>query len=171
MVLNTSNYLQIWLPNERISFYVSSIVEVSTNKMARWSVSVQMIGQPNECGGGGRNIDGSWVRPPTKIVSVSCTWGRKFGKIDPLESAHPKENSWSSQRSLLVMAEISLKWLLGFPILVIHSVADPGFPRGGGANSPGGRQHKILPNFPKNCMKLKEFGPRGRGARVPHAPS
>ena len=46
------------------------------------------------------------------------------------------------------------------------SVADPGFPRGEGANSPGGgRQHTILPNFPKNCMKLKEFGPSG-GARV-----
>ena len=44
-----------------------------------------------------------------------------------------------------------------------HSVADPGFPRGGGANSPGGRQHTILPYFPKNCMKLKEFGPPGRG--------
>ena len=43
-----------------------------------------------------------------------------------------------------------------------HSVADPGFPRGGGANSPGGgRQHTILPNFPKNCMKLKEFRPPG----------
>ena len=41
------------------------------------------------------------------------------------------------------------------------AVADPGFPRGGGANSPGGRQHMILPNFPKNCMKLKEFGPGG----------
>ena len=41
------------------------------------------------------------------------------------------------------------------------TVADPGFPQGGGANSPGGRQHTILPNFPKNCMKLKEFGPRG----------
>ena len=46
-----------------------------------------------------------------------------------------------------------------------HSVTDPGFPRGGGANSPGGCQHTILPNFPKNCMKLKEFGPRG-GARI-----
>ena len=34
--------------------------------------------------------------------------------------------------------------------------------RGGGANSPGGgRQHTILPKFPKNCMKLKEFGPPG----------
>ena len=47
-------------------------------------------------------------------------------------------------------------------------VTDPGFPRGGGANSPGGggRQHTILPNFPKNCMKLKEFGPRGEGGRT-----
>ena len=27
-----------------------------------------------------------------------------------------------------------------------------------------GRQHTILPNFPKNCMKLKEFGPPLRSA-------
>ena len=40
----------------------------------------------------------------------------------------------------------------------LHSgaVADPGFPRGG-APTPWGRQHTILPKFPKNCMKLKEF--------------
>ena len=37
-------------------------------------------------------------------------------------------------------------------------MADPGFPLGGGANPRGGRQHTILPNFPKNCMELKEFG-------------
>ena len=49
------------------------------------------------------------------------------------------------------------------------AVADPGFPRGGGANSPGGRQHTILPYFPKNCMKLKEFGPSG-GACILRAP-
>ena len=43
----------------------------------------------------------------------------------------------------------------------LRPVADPGIPRGGVANSwgGGGRQHTILPNFPKNCMKLKEFGP------------
>ena len=40
-------------------------------------------------------------------------------------------------------------------------VAVQGFPRGGGTNPPGGRQHTILPNFPKKCMKLKEFGPPG----------
>ena len=32
-----------------------------------------------------------------------------------------------------------------------------------------GRQHIISSNFPKNCMKLKEFGPPG-GARIPRAP-
>ena len=39
-------------------------------------------------------------------------------------------------------------------------MADPGFPRGGSANSRGGA-NMILPNFPKNCIKLKEFGPPG----------
>ena len=56
--------------------------------------------------------------------------------------------------------------LSGFNRLTIQlAVADPGFPRGGGANSAGGGgQHTILPNFPQNCMILKEFGPGG-GAR------
>ena len=48
------------------------------------------------------------------------------------------------------------------------AVADPGFCQGGGANSPGGRQHTNLSNFSKNCMKLKEFGPPG--ARASPAP-
>ena len=34
---------------------------------------------------------------------------------------------------------------------------DLGFPAGGGANPPGWRQHMILPNFAKNCMKLRTF--------------
>ena len=41
---------------------------------------------------------------------------------------------------------------------------DQEFPRGGGPTSRGRRQHTILPNFPKNRMKLKEFGPQGEGA-------
>ena len=48
-------------------------------------------------------------------------------------------------------------------------MADPGFPRGEGANPPVGCQDTILPNFPKNCMKLKEFGPEG-GARISRDP-
>ena len=36
------------------------------------------------------------------------------------------------------------------------------FPEVGAPTLQGGRQHTILPNFPKNCMELKEFGPWGR---------
>ena len=32
-------------------------------------------------------------------------------------------------------------------------MVDPGFPQGGGANPPGGRQRTILSKFPENCMK------------------
>ena len=34
----------------------------------------------------------------------------------------------------------------------------------------GGREHAILPNSPKNCMKLKEFGRRGGGVRPSRPP-
>ena len=41
--------------------------------------------------------------------------------------------------------------------MVTIAVADTPPPRG-----LLGRQHTISPNFPKNCMKFKEFGPLGR---------
>ena len=53
-------------------------------------------------------------------------------------------------------------WLLSLWSFHQLSVADPGFPRGGGAKSRGGDFAK----FPKNCLKLKEFG-RGGVPRVP----
>ena len=40
--------------------------------------------------------------------------------------------------------------------------ADPGFPQQG-APTLWGRQHMILPNFPKNCMKVRKFLAGGRG--------
>ena len=46
-------------------------------------------------------------------------------------------------------------------------VADPGFPRGEGANSRGGRQHTILPNFSKTACNWKNLD---RGACVPRTP-
>ena len=48
---------------------------------------------------------------------------------------------------------------------ILLPVADLGFPRGGGANSPGGAPTYDFAKFSKNCMKLKEFGPPGGGAR------
>ena len=53
---------------------------------------------------------------------------------------------------------------------IATSVADPGFPRGGGANPEGGGANLIFgQKFPENCMKMKEFGPRG-GKRASLAP-
>ena len=41
------------------------------------------------------------------------------------------------------------------------------FPKVGAPTLGGGeRQHTILPNVPKNCMKLKEFEPSGGGASL-----
>ena len=50
-------------------------------------------------------------------------------------------------------------------------VADPGFPRRGGgwggANFQGGGVNLLFnQTFPKNCMKIKEFGPRGEGGHA-----
>ena len=52
---------------------------------------------------------------------------------------------------------------------IYQAVADPGFPRGGGANSPGGRQHTNLSNFPKKLHEIERIS-TPRGARVPCAP-
>ena len=53
-------------------------------------------------------------------------------------------------------------------IIMICAGVDPGFSVGGSANPPGrGCQPMILPNFPKNCMKLRKFwtmGGRAGGA-------
>ena len=56
--------------------------------------------------------------------------------------------------------------LIGIVVLLHYSVADPGFPRGGGANSPGGGAPTY--DFAKFSQKLHEieriWTPRG-GAR------
>ena len=50
-------------------------------------------------------------------------------------------------------------------------MADPGFPRGGGANSQGGGANLLFgQKFPQNCMEMKEFGPRGGGASLATPP-
>ena len=40
------------------------------------------------------------------------------------------------------------------------------FPEEGYQLPRGGHQHMILPKFPKNCMKLKKFGPPGEHASL-----
>ena len=48
------------------------------------------------------------------------------------------------------------------------TVADPGFPRGGGVNPQrGGASTYDFANVFKNCIKFKEFGtPGGRGSKI-----
>ena len=49
-------------------------------------------------------------------------------------------------------------------------MADPGFPRGGGANPKGGGCQPIIwPTFPENCMKMKKFW-AGGGMHPSHPP-
>ena len=43
----------------------------------------------------------------------------------------------------------------------------PGFLVGGGGNPAGGAPTHDFAKFSKNCMKLKEFGPRGRPLAPP----
>ena len=43
------------------------------------------------------------------------------------------------------------------------AVVDPGFPRSRGVNPRREAPAYDFATFPKNCMKLKEFGPRGEG--------
>ena len=43
------------------------------------------------------------------------------------------------------------------PFEVRNAGADPGFPVGGDTNPPGGCKHTNLPDFSKNCMKLRKF--------------
>ena len=53
-------------------------------------------------------------------------------------------------------------------------MADSGFPRGVGANSPGGggggAPTHDLSNFPQNCTKPKERGCPGKGTRPSRTP-
>ena len=122
--------------------------------------------------------------PRPKIFSISCSFSQNLAKLcvgTPLPqrvSAPSYVESWIRpwymHPTIHITAEAvnrrSPIWLRWLQSSRTNSAADPGFPRGGGANSPwgGGRQHTILSNFPKNCMKLNEFGPGG--ACVPRAP-
>ena len=62
------------------------------------------------------------------------------------------------------MSKTFVTFQLDHPVSVVvcgcSTVADPGFPQCGGANSPGGWAiHDFAKCSQKNCMKLKEFGP------------
>ena len=65
-------------------------------------------------------------------------------------------------RLLTLKVKRRSNWTIGsgFTRMKPVVVADPGFPRGGGAKSPGGCQHTILPYFPKNEIERIWVGGR-----------
>ena len=66
----------------------------------------------------------------------------------------------------VTLAKMFLSTVLGPKLKEEVEVADPGFPPAGWANS---QKCYYFSNFlQKNCMKMKEFGPRGGG--IPGAP-
>ena len=84
-----------------------------------------------------------------------------------------KEFKIRNSPDIYVVASIGLYFTDGcvLPNRSAISAADPGFPRGGGRQLPGGggHQHTILPIFPKNCMKIERIWVPG-GARPSRPP-
>ena len=83
---------------------------------------------------------------------------------------------WKNQTKFRYLWTVSQKQKVSFELILVCGIhlntgADPGFPIGRGANPPGrGYQHTNLPDFLKNCMKLRNFGSLGGwGARGVHA--
>ena len=102
-------------------------------------------------------------RPQTKLqkgnvstrVCHSVHWGRGMISLpvwshvpSRREGVVPEGQVWC-QRGGGLVPEGCLQWRI------------QDFPEEGAPTLQGGRQHTILPHFPKNCMKLKEFGPPG----------
>ena len=97
----------------------------------------------------------SQVAPQIRMFFVLC-----------LQEPGIKQLTWNSSGPAVSKA-ISCAEIMKRKIKVQNdhtSVADPGFPWGG-----GGRQPIIWPIFPENCMKIKKFWAWG-GARVPRNP-
>ena len=55
-------------------------------------------------------------------------------------------------------------------VILLIAVADPGFPRGGGANSSGGAPTYNFAKFSQKLHEIERIWARGGGARVPRAP-
>ena len=97
------------------------------------------------------------------ILLTSCRSITRLGVIQVMKGLH------EGCRLMCVLCGMSVsntRYAYAYP------GADPGIPvegaptvRGGG----GRRQHTKLPNFPKNCIKLRKFRAVG-GAKLPPAP-
>ena len=94
--------------------------------------------------------------------------------------SYPTHNGWKTLPGSKgwIQARYDIKCIMGFYIALCTVQTTQGqvtivfqwriSSRRGRQLPGGGRQHTNLPNFPKNCMKLKEFGPPG--GRSPCSP-
>ena len=131
------------------------------------------------------------------LLTVSLSMGREFFCNDPhrlsdiahllhplCESNTPplwRHNQTKCSCSSLHILSVIRKHRTFFILLYIIEIdvrvqarADPGFPVRGNVDPPvRGRQHTILPKFPKNCMGLRRIwavGGGSRGSRAGGAP-
>ena len=117
----------------------------------------------------GSSVKGSSLQSSTSFPKVKGG-GPLFSGLGPLITGGVGKQYYTRISNV---AQSVVYWFLFTVLFTVPSVteytsvADPGFPWGGGANSPGEHQHTILPKFPKNCMKLKEFGPGGHASLMP----
>ena len=72
-------------------------------------------------------------------------------------SSHAVASEIFTMAGTLTILDIVARWSAASLACQCIPGEDPGFPIGGGTNPPGGCQHIILPNFVKNCMKLRKF--------------
>ena len=118
-----------------------------------------------------------------EICRILLNWLSRKSQMPRLISSHPhsslvKNNEMRIKRLNLQFACEDQKFLYRKAHTMkknntgmgmhYNTGADTGFPVAMGANPEGGRQHTHLPDFPKNCMKLRKFWfVRGEGAPPP----
>ena len=87
--------------------------------------------------------------------------------LSQAKPAHPEESSKVSKKCYFFSKFLTFEmhctqwgnYILSDTSYMSNQRQIQDFPGGGGANSPQrGHQHAILPNFPENRMKSKEFG-------------
>ena len=115
----------------------------------------------------GTHTCGSPLDPPVFFFSIGANFTRHWqiqGRGDARDAPGVQILKFScsfQQNNPRLGVKAPLKKILDPPlhVLAYMTVADPGFSRGGCANSQKCYYFSIF--FAENCMKMKEFGPPG----------
>ena len=103
-------------------------------------------------------LNKKWSKSSFETDFLWITMGSEFQK----KTSSTVRNFWCSCRVSCDHVPQPLKfWITFIQKIWPARVADPRFPRGGGANLQGGGANLLFgQKFPENCMNMKEFGPR-----------